>query len=175
MDKQIIICVGISGSSKSTFATNLINKDNSFLRINRDDIRKVLVSNLHNYYNRKDLHFLEGVVNHIEVAIVSKAVTANKNIIIDNTHLVPAYIQKWINLFSNDNFFNYRDYKIKFKLFDCKLNEAKQRVAERDGLYIGFDENHTHICKETDYIDKQFEQYKQIKEWLLINYKEDII
>lgn len=51
--KKLIILVGISGSGKSTWATEYIQKNPDTLRINRDDIRKSLVGTLKNYYPRR--------------------------------------------------------------------------------------------------------------------------
>jgi len=178
MTKQLIILVGISGAGKSTFSNKLIEKDNNFLKINRDDIRTSLVGNLKNYYIREDFQTLEGIINHLQVAIASKVVSANKSIVIDNTHLSKDYINKWINLFTYDNFFNHRGYSIKFKLFDCDLNVAKNRVIRRD-LYEEYEDQLTlnndvdlSNSPEVNYINKQFQQYYSIKQWLNENYKE---
>lgn len=171
----IIICVGISGSGKSTWSTNLIKNDDTFLRINRDDIRKVLVGNLDEYYARKDFNILEKIINDLEIDIASKIVTQYKNIIIDNTHLRREYIDKWVDLFSDNNFFNHRNYTIKFKFFDCDLLEAKNRVVKRDNYSLSFDKNHVYICPQTDYIDKQYQQYQSIKKWILETYPGIII
>ena len=174
--KEIVICVGISGSSKSSWATNLIQKNSNFLRINRDDIRETLVGNMDGYYTREDFNELEGLVNQLELNFITRLITAGKSVVIDNTHLVRKYITRWINLFETDNFFNHRGYKIKFKLFECDdINTAKDRVIHRDNLQLTFDTEHTYICPGVDYIDKQFKQYKEIKQWLLENYKDDII
>ena len=37
---KILFLVGISGSGKSTFAEEFLAKNQDYLRINRDDIRK---------------------------------------------------------------------------------------------------------------------------------------
>ena len=174
--KEIVICVGPSGCGKSSWATMLIQKNSNFLRINRDDIRETLVGNMDGYYAREDFNELEGLVNQLELNFITRLVTAGKSVVIDNTHLVRKYITRWVNLFETDNFFNHRGYKIKFKLFEYDdINTAKDRVIHRDNLQLTFDSEHTYICPGVDYIDKQFKQYKEIKQWLLENYKDDII
>lgn len=174
--KQVILTVGTSGTGKSSWSNQLIKSDSNFLRINRDDIRETLVGTLDGYYQREDFNALEGIVNQLELNFATRLVTAGKSIILDNTHLVQKYITRWINLFETDNFFNHRGYEIKFKLFDCDdINTAKDRVIHRDNLQLTFDSEHTYICPEVDYIDKQFKQYAEIKKWLLENYKDNII
>jgi predicted kinase len=167
--KQVIICVGISGSCKSSWATNLIRENSNFLRCNRDDIRETLVGTLDGYYQREDFNALEGIVNQLELNFATRLVTAGKSIILDNTHLVQKYITRWINLFETDNFFNHRGYKITFKLFECDLETAQSRVMSRD-----FGDG-SYGLENVNYIDKQFKQYQEIKQWLLENYKDDII
>lgn len=178
--KEIIICVSPSGCGKSTYANHLVKTNNNFLKINRDDIRKTLVGNMDGYYTREDFNELEGLVNQLELNFATRLVISGKSIVIDNTHLVQKYITRWTNLFETDNFFNHREYKIKFKLFECDLMVAKNRVWERDYLktpedFLGQDYNDTLDEPQLLYIDKQFKQYQEVKKWLLENYKDDII
>lgn len=157
MNNKLLILVGISGSGKSTYAKQSCKKDNSFLRINRDDIRKTLVGDLDNYYQRPDLNSIEREISQIETYMFLKIMNLNKSVIIDNTNLTNKYINRWLELAKDFNL------EIKFKFFDCNLLEAKNRVAIRDNYPLSLDENHITTCKYVDYIDKQFEQYNQIK------------
>ena len=157
---KLIILVGISGSGKSTFATNYIRENPNTLRINRDDIRKTLVGSLDGYYQRKDFNLIEFTINTIENGIFSEIAHNKSNIIIDNTNLKQSYINRWISLSE------VYKYSVQFKLFDISLEEAQIRVAHREKM---------HSFEDLGYIDKQFEQYKQIKKYLETNHKNQII
>lgn len=178
MNKEIIICVGISGSGKSTWTTNFLKENHNYLRINRDDIRKTLVGNLDGYYQRQDLNQIEKTVTFLEKSIFNICCRKN-NLIIDNTNLKQSYINDWIQYIENTNFMHkYTTIKtidFKFKLFDCDLLLAKQRVYEREGFGLALDENHITICPETDYINKQYEDYLKIKEWINQTYPNHIL
>jgi len=177
MKNTIIICVGISGSGKSTWSTQYIKENPNILRINRDSIRKTLVGSLDRYYQRKDLNTIEVMINSIENHIFL-CINDIKNVIIDNTNLKQSYINKWIRLSQDLDIYQ----NIKFKLFDISLEEAKKRVYMRD-IVIGEgevedalnDSDHYLFNAKLDYIKKQFEDYQKIKLWIETNYKDKII
>lgn len=153
---MIIINVGISGSGKTTWTRDFCITNLSFLRINRDDIRRVLVGgNLKLYYERRDLYKIEEMINDIEVEMFYDISKSNYNLIIDNTSLSIGYIRKWMELAKE----SHKEIKIKF--YDCDLEEAKKRVKERDGI-------------DTTYIERQYRRYENIKKVLLTHYKEYI-
>ena len=147
MDKKLIICVGISGSGKSSYTRNLLRSDSSFIRINRDDLRLTLVGNLTNYYKRKDIHKLESIVTELEENIFISAKNIGKNIIIDNTNLNEKAIIRWLNLALKYG------YNIEFKFFESSIFKSKLRVFWRDFNF-----------NNLSYIEKQFKQYQTIKQ-----------
>jgi len=172
--KEIIICIGISGSGKSTFATNFIKENSNYLRINRDSIRLTLVGNLDGYYQRKDLNYIERDVTRLEDEFYKHLSLSGFNIIIDNTNLTEKYINRWINL-SNCLKLDAR-INLKFKLFDITLEEAKENVINREDYYTpALTPHYKYHQDKVEYIDKQFEQYKQIKKFIEENYKDKII
>ncbi len=176
MNKELIICVGCSGAGKSFWATQFIKDNPNYLRINRDDIRLTLVGDLDGYYQRKDLQFIEHKINLFEQYLFGTLINSEYNIIIDNTNLKQEYINKWIKQLEA---VNTNKYSIKFKLFDIELNDAKARVMQRDFNYdsheIILDDEEFNSIKEVFYIDKQYSDYQQIKQWIINNYKDKII
>lgn len=164
MGKEVIICVGISGSGKSTWTASKLKEDKNYLRINRDDIRITIVNNLTGYYQRKDLNALEDIVSNIEEQLFINYDNYYKNIIIDNTNLNVNNLDYWIKKAQKYN------YSITIKLFDCSVNKAKSRVALRENYPIGVNKEGLYTCDETDYIDKQYKRYINIKEYILKNY-----
>lgn len=63
--QQVIINVGVSGAGKTTWSTQYMKKNIGNYRINRDSIRLQLVGTLDDYYQRKDLNYLEKLVTEI--------------------------------------------------------------------------------------------------------------
>ena len=158
--KELIICVGISGSGKSTWSTNFIKEQtDTWIRCNRDDIRRILVGNLRDYYKKSNLNFLEWFVTKIETFVQIYAKHKYCNVIIDNTHLKQAYIKTILK--------RYSEYDIKFKLFPINYATAKVRVFRRD--------EPTNPTEALAYIDGQAKQYKSIEEWIKINHPEKIM
>lgn len=160
---NLIITIGISGSGKSTWAINLLKNSSNYIRCNRDDIRRTLIGDLSNYYGRRDLKGFEKTVTSIEHFILKTAIERNKSIIVDNTNLK-------INTKNNIvKHFDTNRYNIYFKLFDCDLETAQNRVLLRD--YNG-----KNIKGDTvAYIEKQYQHYQSVREWVLNNCKENII
>ncbi len=170
---KLIINVGISGSGKSTWTTNYIKEHPNILRINRDDIRKTLVGDLEGYYQRKDLKTIENSITFIEDYLFGTISDDKYDVILDNTHLKQSYINRWIDKI-NSYYKGDKEYNIQFKLFDISLEEAKERVCMRE-----FDEP---ICDTWDsnkeqlkYIDKQYKDYQDIKQYILLTYLDQII
>ena len=168
----VIINIGISGSGKSTWTADFLKTNLDYLRINRDDLRKSMVGDLNGYYKRPDLNQLEKIINDIQFQSFMNYKDSHKNVIIDNTHLKEKYINVWLNTFKliNDNIDVY------FKLFDCDLDLAKNRVLLRDYPELtSFDTGIYHHNSQTDYIEQQYKDYQIIKQLILDKYADKII
>lgn len=157
-NKTILFLIGISGSGKSTWATNLVKTQN-YIRTNRDDIRKTIVGNLEGYYKSKRIKILEEIVTSISTNIENIVFLNNMPLVVDNTNLKIEYLNSLITRAKNNG------YEVKFKLFDCELDKAKSRIAVRDCLFY----------EELEYIEKQFKQYGTIKKYILKHYESQII
>lgn len=171
---NVIICVGISGSGKSSWTTQFLKENTNYVRCNRDDIRRVLIGDLVDYYGRRDLGGFEKLVTSIEYFIWESAIKRNKCIVIDNTNLKISVIKNILKQFDTAN------YTVQFKLFDCDLIRAKNRVWERDYLktpedFLGQDYNDNLDEPQIRYINKQYQQYQSIKKWILEIYPDNII
>lgn len=79
--KEIIICVGIPGSGKSTFAKKWVSVDPiNRIRINNEDILNSMVG--------KYIKSVYGYIKYTMVKnIVEDMVDAGKSIVLDNTHI----------------------------------------------------------------------------------------
>lgn len=155
---QVIITIGVSGSGKSTWASKFVKDNPGWVRVNRDDLRKVLVGNLDGYYQRKDLNTLEMIVTQYSQLLIINLLLRDFNVIIDNTHLKPAYIEE-IRAFILDKI----PVDFKFKIFPLKDSTIlKDRISARDSV-------------DTSYIDKQIQSLPGITSYIEDNYKENMI
>lgn len=158
----MIICVGISGSGKSTWSNSIIEEDYSYLKINRDGIRAAMIGNLDNFYLRKDSHFLEGIVTNIEESLFMAYASCDKNIIIDNTNLRKTIINIWLNIAQS-----YK-YDVRFKIFDIDPKIAKERILIRDKEGLS-------TQQLIDVVDKQHRRWEGMSKWLNEYHKDKII
>lgn len=97
---MIKILVGISGSGKSTWASNYwLSKPESTIIVNRDKIRELLFgfteSNISQYYTTEKLGMFEKEVTKYEDTIIQEALASGKEVIIDATHLERKYIERY--------------------------------------------------------------------------------
>lgn len=162
---KITFMVGISGSGKTSLATTLL-KEPKTLRINRDDLRRVLIKDLNSdYFRRKDLVKLETIVSRAAECLYKEAANYGyKNVILDNTNLTQAFIRDWIAVAED----------FEFILVDCDPALAEARVCFRD---YGYDiETVTEAFKQEKlaYIYRQAKQYEEIKKWILMAYPQKI-
>ena len=90
---DIIITRGLPASGKSTFAKKLVQSTAAdWVRVNRDAIR--WTQGFFPMGNSEQ----EALVTVIEEALVVGAIRADKDIVIDSTHLNPTYIHKWFKI-----------------------------------------------------------------------------
>src|SRR5688572_9163933 len=100
MSQKVIINIGVSGSGKSTWTKDYISKNPKTVRINRDDLRVVLKGTLDGYYDQdKDLlNSTEHLINRLEDSILVHSTSRGLDVVIDNTNLKPAYVERWVKI-----------------------------------------------------------------------------
>lgn len=163
---NVIVLVGVSGSGKSTWATEFLAVHPDYICINRDALQLAVVKQLKGYYQRPDLNKIERIVTTLSDTIMVEARRFNSNVLIDNTNLAWSYIEPFVTHYGVTTW--------QFKLFDVELVDiAKRRVMERD--FNGFaskDYDHLLPWDKVAYIDKQYTQFVNIKKFLLDNHYE---
>lgn len=125
MKTHVIILIGPPCSGKSTWAKNQLKLNNTYIRINRDDIRTMLNGQ---YIFKPEL---EKYITKITDNMIISASNAGKNIIIDNTHCKAKYIADIIE--------NHKEYSFTLKFFIQPLWKLKLRNKLRylrTGVYI---------------------------------------
>ena len=90
-----IITVGCSGSGKSTFAKELVKHSNSYVEVNRDNIRfEHFCNGVHDWSLYEFSRENGDIVTSIQDTEIVKAFMNNKNVIISDTNLSSFYRNK---------------------------------------------------------------------------------
>lgn len=118
---KAIITVGISASGKTTYAKSL---DNSWVNVNRDDLRFSLTSAT-DWSNYKYKKSTESMITEVQKSMVVQARDLGKNVIISDTNLNPKTLEMWDTLLKD------LGYEVQVKHFPIKLEEAWKRDAGR--------------------------------------------
>lgn len=115
---KLILCQGIQGSGKSTWAKAWAKEDPEHrVRLNYDDLRNMMGE----YW----VPSREKMLKNIEHAFLSKAIISGYDIVIDNMNLNPktiAYYEEWAKQYN---------YEIEKILFDTPVEECIRRDKER--------------------------------------------
>ena len=115
---KIILCQGIQGSGKSTWAKAWAKKDpDNRVRLNYDDLRNMM--GIYWVPNR------EGMLKVIEDAFLTKAVQKGYDIVIDNMNLNPKTIARYEEWAKQNN------YELERILFDTPVEECIRRDKDR--------------------------------------------
>ena len=154
--KQIILCVGVPCSGKSTWTNKILkdglNKENYFL-ISRDKIRQSLIGDKSNVeYWENYASQIEETIIPIELFQLENLLTKGVNIIVDDTHSKIVDLERIIKLAY------YYDYDIKIKIFEIDLLTSKERIKKRDGdRFLHFMSGyHKRIKVVIDYINENY-------------------
>lgn len=115
---KMLILSGIPASGKSTFAKQFVKENDGWVRINKDDIRRM--------FGEYWLPKRESLVESAEYSIAEEAAFYGWNIIIDDTNLNPKYIKVWKEL--ADEF----KYEIEYKEFKVSLEQALEWDSKRE-------------------------------------------
>lgn len=118
---KVIICQGIQGSGKSTWALDYVAKEpTKRVRINRDSIRKM--------FGKYWVLEREELCNEVEDKAIAYAMVKGFEVVIDNMNLNPKTLEHIETLVRNvDSKAN-----ITYKLFNTPLTECIIRVAKRN-------------------------------------------
>ena len=133
MKKKLILCRGIQGSGKSTWAKAWVAEDPEHrIRINNDDIRNMLGP----YW----VPSREGIVTNAKLQTTLYAMKMGYDIVVDNMNLNPKEVKYWENVINSHNNIKVSDinpdwahykYEIEFKDFFIPLEECIRRDANR--------------------------------------------
>ena len=123
--KKLILCRGIQGSGKTTWARQWVEEDpENRVRINNDDIRNML--------GKYWVTSRENLVSSIKNNMAEEAINRGYDIVVDNMNLNPREVKLWEKVveLNNEDPDGYQ-YEIEFKDFFISVEECIRRDAMR--------------------------------------------
>ena len=122
---KIIICQGIQGSGKSTWARNWVQEDPLHrIRWNNDDMRLLMGQ----YW----VPSREPLLSRIRALFLNAAMDYGFSIVIDDMNLNPRTTEYYEVLVENYNNTHEDKYTIEYRLFNTPLNVCIERDAKRE-------------------------------------------
>ena len=131
--QHILVLIGISGSGKSTVARQFVQENPTYLRLNRDDLRRTLIPvPLGDYWKWDDkakTRIEQIVTAQLDAALLA-GIEGDWNIIIDNTHLRQRSINELLKRIETQATQN-RPLTVSFRVIDVPLETAIERERLR--------------------------------------------
>ena len=131
MTKRVLMLTGLSGSGKSTFARQFCIDNPTYLRVNRDDLRRsVLPVSLPEFWQSwtgKEKNRIETLVNTLQQTAIIDGLTHGWNIVIDNTNLKLSYLNEFKKLLQA----HFDQVDIQYKLIETPVDDCIQRDKDR--------------------------------------------
>ena len=142
---KVIICQGIQGSGKSTWALNWVEeKPTKRVRINRDSLRKM--------FGKYWVLEREELCNIVEDKAIAYAIVKGFEVVIDDMNLNPKTIEHIKELVLNVD----SKADIIYKLFNTPLTECVTRVEKRNASLPEDEQIPISVVLET------FDRYKEV-------------
>lgn len=144
-----IITIGAVLTGKTSFAESVIEEDDSYVIISRDDIRYNLFP--HGSAGYKFTPDDEQAITSKQYDMIRECYQANKNVIVPNSNLRMGHLKRFIRILENYNF----DVKI-------KLCEEPKSTIYRKRDVLG-------VKVTNDHIENQLSLYNEVKEKVINN------
>jgi predicted kinase len=118
--KTVYLTKGCSGSGKSTWAKELVQKNpNSYKRVNKDDLRAMIDCG---YWSPK----AEELIKKVRDSIILLALEAGKNVVVDDTHLAGNHIEHIKELVKGKAIVEIVDHFLQVPIEECIKNDLKR-------------------------------------------------
>ena len=131
--QHLLILIGISGSGKSTFAKQFVRDNPTYLRLNRDDLRRSLLSvPLGEFWtwDEKPRYRIERLVTVMLESALKTALDSGWNVVLDNTHLRQKTINELLKIAESQASAK-RPVDVSFQLIDVPLETAIEHDRQR--------------------------------------------
>ncbi|MEZ0539502.1 phosphatase domain-containing protein [Fibrella arboris] len=127
--QHVLILIGISGSGKSTFARQFVQEHPTYLRLNRDDLRRSLIQvplGAYWQWDEKAKYRIEQIVTVMLESAVRQALEGGWNLVIDNTHLRQRSINELLKVIETQATPK-QPVEVTFQMADVALETAIER------------------------------------------------
>lgn len=121
LNKRLLICRGISGSGKTTWAETFAQENRNFQNFNRDNIRTMLCGSREIWTQGEKF---ENLVTKIQLAGVEAALKSGYSVVVSDTNLSKRAFEQWVNLA--------RKLNVELELNDSFLDVPLEVCLERD-------------------------------------------
>lgn len=129
--KHVLIVTGLSGSGKSTFARQFCAEHPNWLRVNRDDLRRGLLTvSLEEYWRTWpdwEKNRIEQVVNELQKTAIVEGLNRGWHVLIDNTNLKLSYINEFRRLLTD----RFDELELRYTVLDVPVEECIRRDRNR--------------------------------------------
>ena len=125
--REVIITIGVPGSGKSTWAKELIAKDTSYARVNRDSIREMMGDK-----SQWQTESFEALVSKIQKRILFGYLANKRNVVIDDCNVSKKTyneLREWVQEYVDGNGI---PIAFKSKVFKTSYDVCVERDANRD-------------------------------------------
>ena len=121
--QKMIIMRGVPGSGKSTRAREYVDRED-YVRVNKDDLRQMLNNGLWSRANEKFIH-------DTSMKLVTMALMAKKNVVVDNTHVTAAQVKPLHKLAEQIGGIEVHEVWVRTSIEECLRRNALREKSER--------------------------------------------
>jgi len=153
---NIKILSGLPASGKTTWSVRYVRDNRNVMRINRDELRKMLVCNIETEGNKN-------IVDKAKLTLITTAIDNERDIILDDTHCYHEYLVSLISIIRIAAISFEKEVEIEVMDFTTNVDVCVERNNQRDAciplvaIY--------HMCsskKEINYTELNIDKYTVI-------------
>jgi len=129
--RKIVVLRGLPGSGKSTYAARLVAESNgTMLRLNRDNIRNMLVGPHNRWYDFsiKDEKY-ESLVRHMKLSLLKDMLNSGFDVVCDDTHLKSKSVKEVLTMSKYFSCLTVEEKWIRTPLDECVKRNDKRNES----------------------------------------------
>lgn len=128
MTKKLRVLISLPCGGKTTYAMKLLQEEENWFRVSRDDIRMTMFGTEHDIS-------IEGFVSKVQNMLLLTALKAGKNVVVDNCNIRASYRNELFQLASTVGDVLYEEVVFNTSLQECiERNKTRARKVPEDVL-----------------------------------------